>query len=77
MRGDAPATFGVPPSLYGDRVHARRHAGMTHRAVLKLVIGAFIMLITPGFRATLMPNEQVFQVSGVAPWMVVAIPAPR
>jgi CDP-diacylglycerol--glycerol-3-phosphate 3-phosphatidyltransferase len=38
-----------------------------------LVIGAFIMLVTPGFRATLMPNEEVFQASGVAPWMVVAI----
>lgn len=38
-----------------------------------LVIGAFVMLITPGFRATLMPNATEFQVSGVAPWMVVAI----
>lgn len=38
-----------------------------------LVIGAFVMLVTPGFRATLMPNATEFQVSGVAPWMVVAI----
>lgn len=38
-----------------------------------LVIGAFFMLVTPGFRATLMPNEEIFQISGVAPWMVVAI----
>lgn len=38
-----------------------------------LIIGAFTMLITPGFRATLMPNATEFMVSGVAPWMVVAI----
>ena len=38
-----------------------------------LVIGAFVMLVTPAFRATLMPNATEFQVSGVAPWMVVAI----
>lgn len=38
-----------------------------------LVLGGFIMLATPGFRATLMPAETPFQISAVAGWMVVAI----
>lgn len=38
-----------------------------------LILGGFVMLATPGFRATLMPNDTLFQVSGVAGWMVVAM----
>lgn len=38
-----------------------------------LVLGAFVMLASPGFRATLMPNDTAFQLSAVAGWMVVAM----
>ena len=38
-----------------------------------LILGGFIMLATPAFRATLLPSETPIQLSGVAGWMVVAI----
>ncbi|HCT45680.1 MAG: CDP-diacylglycerol--glycerol-3-phosphate 3-phosphatidyltransferase [Phycisphaerae bacterium] len=38
-----------------------------------LILGGFVMLATPSFRATLMPNDTVFQVTAVGGWMVVAM----
>lgn len=38
-----------------------------------LILGGFVMLATPSFRATLMPSETPFQLSAVAGWMVVAM----
>jgi len=38
-----------------------------------LILGGFVMLATPGFRAILMPNDTPFQVTAVAGWMVVAM----
>lgn len=38
-----------------------------------LVLGGFIMLATPSFRATLMPSETPLQLSAVAGWMVVVM----
>lgn len=38
-----------------------------------LVVGAFIFLASPVFRATLPTTGEPFQISGVAPWMVVLI----
>ncbi len=38
-----------------------------------LVVGAFIYLASPVFHSTLGPGGQSFQISGVAPWMVVLV----
>lgn len=38
-----------------------------------LILGGFVMLATPSFRATLMPADVQFQISAVAGWMVVAM----
>lgn len=38
-----------------------------------LVVGAFIFLASPVFRAAIPSTGQPFQISGVAPWMVVLI----
>lgn len=38
-----------------------------------LILGGFVMLATPAFRASIMPSDTTMQISGVAGWMVVAM----